>query len=133
MDRREFFKKLIAYSFVYGSMFSFKNLKNLYAQAEEKKSPSPCDLVAVKGGEPDQMFDAAIKALGGMEKFVKKGQTVVVKPNIGWDVPPEMAGNTNPVLVSQVVKHCFNAGAKEVYVFDNTCDNWQSTYSSSGI
>lgn len=135
MDRREFIKKVIAYSILYGSVFSFKNIRNLYAQNTQMvKNPADSyDLVAVKGGEPDQMFDAAIKALGGMEKFVKKGQKVVIKPNIGWDVPPEMAGNTNPVLVSQVVKHCFNAGAKDVYVFDNTCDTWQSTYSTSGI
>jgi hypothetical protein len=45
------------------------------------------DLVAVMGGEPDVMFDKGIAELGGMQKFVKPGQTVVVKPNIGWDKP----------------------------------------------
>lgn len=138
MDRREFIKKVIAYSFVFSYLFSFKNIRKLYSQETkvspaDKASPADYDLVAVKGGEPEQMFDVAIKNLGGMGKFVKKGQKVVIKPNIGWDVPPERAGNTNPALVSRVVKHCFDAGAKEVYVFDNTCDNWQSTYETSGI
>lgn len=138
MNRRNFIKKIIAYSFFFSYLFSFKNLKKLYAQQTkispaDKVSSADYDLVAVKGGEPDQMFDIAIKNLGGMDKFVKKGQKVVIKPNIGWDVPPERAGNTNPLLVSRVVKHCFEAGAKEVYVFDNTCDTWQSTYETSGI
>ncbi|MCX8010363.1 MAG: DUF362 domain-containing protein, partial [Ignavibacteria bacterium] len=55
------------------------------------------------------------------------------KPNIGWDVPPERAGNTHPKLVAQIVKRCYEAGAKEVLVFDHTCDNWQKAYRNSGI
>jgi uncharacterized protein (DUF362 family) len=79
------------------------------------------------------MFDKAIESLGGMKKFVKKNQTVVVKPNIGWDVTPERAGNTSPILVKRIIEHCFNAGAKKVYAFDHTCDNWTRCYSNSGI
>jgi uncharacterized protein (DUF362 family) len=79
------------------------------------------------------MFDKAIASLGGMKAFVKKGQTVVVKPNIGWDVSPERGGNTNPLLVNRIIKHCFEAGAKDVYVFDHTCDDWKRCYSNSGI
>ncbi len=93
----------------------------------------PIDLVAVKGGESDVMFDRAMEALGGMGSFVKKGQKVVIKPNIGWDVDPERAADTNPKLVGRIIQHCFNAGASEVYVFDNTCDEWQRCYSTSGI
>lgn len=93
----------------------------------------PYDLVAVKGGEPDRMFDKAIDTLGGMQAFVKKGQSVVVKPNIGWDVSPERAGNTNPLLVKRIIQHCLAAGASMVYVFDNTCDKWDQCYVTSGI
>lgn len=106
------------------------------ADLENLPEPSPSgpfDLVAVKGGEPEVMFDKAIAALGGMSQFVKKGQKVVVKPNIGWDVPPERAGNTNPKLVARIVKRCYEAGASEVFVFDNTCDNWIKAYANSGI
>lgn len=85
------------------------------------------DLVAVKNGEPDAMFNKAIAAMGGMDRYVKKGQTVVVKPNIGWNKPPEVGANTNPLLVKTVVEHCFQAGAKKVYVFDN------AVYSSTGM
>lgn len=93
----------------------------------------PFDLVAIKGGEPDEMFDKGIEQLGGISKFVKKGQKVVVKPNIGWDVNPERAGNTNPQLVKRIIEHCFKAGAKDVFVFDHTCDDWRMSYKNSGI
>lgn len=91
------------------------------------------DLVAVMGGEPAAMFDMGIQALGGMGTFVGKGQKVLVKPNIGWDVVPDKGANTNPALVKRIIEHCFRAGAKEVYVFDNTCDNWIKCYQNSGI
>ena len=91
------------------------------------------DLVAVMGGEPAAMLDKALEALGGIGKFVKKGQKVVIKPNIGWDRAPEMAGNTNPELVAALVKKCLGAGAQKVTVFDHTCDNWQKCYETSGI
>jgi len=100
--------------------------------AAESTSPG-YDLVAVRDGEPEALFDQGIQALGGMQTFVKKGQTVVVKPNMAWDVPPERAANTNPRLVKRIVEHCLNAGAKEVYVFDYTCDNWERSYRNSGI
>jgi uncharacterized protein (DUF362 family) len=90
-------------------------------------------LVAVKGGNPEQLFDTAILAMGGMGQFVKLGQTVVVKPNIGWDVPPERAANTNPRLIARIIAHCRGAGAKRVYVFDHTCDEWRRSYRRSGI
>ena len=91
------------------------------------------DMVAVMGGEPAVMLDKALEALGGIEKYVKKGQKVVIKPNIGWDRTPELAGNTNPELVSALIKKCLAAGAEKVTVFDHTCDNWQKCYESSGI
>ena len=91
------------------------------------------DLVAVMGGEPEAMLDKALETLGGIGNYVKKGQKVVIKPNIGWDRTPELAGNTNPDLIKALVKKCLGAGAEKVTVFDHTCDNWQKCYASSGI
>jgi uncharacterized protein (DUF362 family) len=90
------------------------------------------DLVAVKDGEPEAMFDAAIKEFGGMTMFVRKGQTVLVKPNIAWNSDPELASNTNPELTAAIIKHCLAAGASKVYVFDHTCSKGKS-YQTSGI
>ncbi len=106
--------------------------ESLFAQTKST-STQAYDLVAIKGGEPDAMFDEAIKHLGGIKNFVKKNQKVLIKPNIGWDVVPERGANTHPKLVSRVIKHCFDAGAKDVYVFDHTCDDWKRSYANSGI
>jgi uncharacterized protein (DUF362 family) len=91
------------------------------------------DLVAVMGGEPEAMLDKALEALGGIGNFVKKGQKIVIKPNIGWDRTPELAGNTNPKLIGALVRKCLDAGASKVTVFDHTCDDWRKCYASSGI
>jgi uncharacterized protein (DUF362 family) len=129
MNRKEFLKKSVYASSLAGLYVATGRYGRLLASM-----PNPTyDLVAVKGGEPDVMFDKGINALGGMESFVSKGSKVVVKPNIGWDVSPERAGNTNPKLVSQIIRRCYGAGAKEVTVFDHTCDNWQGCYKNSGI
>lgn len=91
------------------------------------------DLVAVMGGEPEAMLQKALDTLGGIGNFIKKGQKIVIKPNIGWDRTPELAGNTNPELIKALVKQCLQAGASKVTVFDHTCDNWQKCYDTSGI
>ena len=85
------------------------------------------------GGEPEAMLIRALKELGGIKNYVKKGQKVVIKPNIGWDRTPELAANTNPKLVGALVKLCMSAGASEVLVFDHTCHDWKKSYKNSGI
>ncbi len=91
------------------------------------------DMVTVAGGEPEIMLEKALEALGGIEKYVKKGEKIVIKPNISWNSRPEMAGNTNPQLVKALVKKCREAGAQKVTVFDHTCEDWQKCYETSGI
>ncbi len=132
MDRREFFKKSAYAGVAAGAYMSFGDKLNLLANPKTA-DPQLYDLVAIKGGEPELMFDKGMQSLGGMKNFVKSNQTVVIKPNIGWDTIPERAANTNPKLISQIVKHCFDAGAKDVYVFDHTCDSWNACYTNSGI
>jgi uncharacterized protein (DUF362 family) len=75
----------------------------------------------------------AIAAVGGMGRFVKAGQTVVVKPNMGWDRNSEQGANTHPVVVRTVVEECLKAGAKKVKVFDRTCNDERRCYVNSGI
>ena len=128
MKRREFIAKSIAA----GTGIAFLSLEEAFGNSLFNPQ-APYDLIAVMGGEPEIMFEKGIAALGGMRNFVKAGQTVTVKPNIGWDRAPELAANTNPELVGRIVKECFDAGAKEVFVFDHTCDNWQKSYATSGI
>ena len=124
MDRRSFLRN----GLTAGTLLALGRYGELFAQPQKNY-----DLVTVKGGEPDVMFDKAIEAYGGMKSFLRKGQKVVIKPNIGWDVTPDRAGTTNPKLVGRIIEHCFQAGAKDVYLFDNTCDDWKRCYTTSGI
>jgi len=133
MKRREFLKTTAGASVAATSALVFGNLKSLFASPANSLINDNFDMVAVMNGEPDVMFDKAIDSYGGISNFVKKGNTVVVKPNIGWDVIPEKAANTNPILIKRIVEHCINAGASEVYIFDNTCDEWTNCYRNSQI
>ncbi len=131
MDRRDFLKTVA----IAGAVATVQRSEamDLLRQTFLDENHAPVDLVAVMGGEPEAMFRKAIEEMGGMKQFVKPGQKVVIKPNIGWDKVPELAGNTNPELVSEIIKQCFAAGAKEMTVFDHTCDEWQKCYRNSGI
>ena len=130
MDRRDFLKNGI----VAGSALALGGMTGLWsAAASAAESRQQWDMVAVRGGEPDEMFDSAINAYGGMGTFVPKGARVVIKPNVGWDVTPERGANTNPRLIGRIAEHCFDAGAGEVVVFDHSCDSWRQCYLNSGI
>ena len=91
------------------------------------------DLVVAKGEDPYAITVKAVESMGGMERFVKKGSVVLIKPNIGWDRSPEQAGNTNPRVVAALVDLSLKAGAKRVNVFDITCNDARRCYASSGI
>ncbi len=134
MNRREFIRHAAKTGIAAGSAFAIGRNPLLRAEASAAvKKPERFELAAVRGGAPGEMFDQGIAALGGLEHFVKKGRKVLVKPNIGWDAPPERAANTNPELVNHLVRRCLEAGAKEVLVFDHTCNNWKKCYENSGI
>jgi uncharacterized protein (DUF362 family) len=130
MKRRDFLIKSAGAGLAAGAALSLGGYEKLWAA---EPANSKYDMVALMGGEPDAMFDLGIQEFGGMGAFVQKGQKVLIKPNIGWDVIPDLAANTNPLLVKRIIEHCFKAGAKEVYVFDHTCDNWVNCYKNSGI
>jgi len=131
MKRRDFIRKSVIASVASGALFSMGKWESLLANQANKALPF--DMIAIKDGDPVTMFNKAISEMGGMKQFIKPGQSVLVKPNIGWDASPERAANTNPELVGSIIKSCIEAGAKSVMVFDNTCDEWTRCYKNSGI
>jgi uncharacterized protein (DUF362 family) len=132
MKRRKFISTSVSAGVATGAALTFGKLDEVFA-GSANNAESNYDLVAVRGGEPEVMFDKGIESLGGMKRFVKPGQRVLIKPNIGWDKTPERAANTNPKLIKRIVEHCFEAGAKDVLVFDHTCHKWDKCYKHSGI
>ncbi len=91
------------------------------------------DLVKTSNGTPVELVNAAIEALGGMKRFISKGDRVVVKPNIGWDRNVAQGANTHPEVVAQIIKLCYDCGASQVQVFDRTCNSAKRCYDNSGI
>lgn len=83
--------------------------------------------------DPAGLVQRAVDALGGMRRFVSNGDRVVVKPNCGWDRMPLHAANTNPLVVAEVVRLCYDAGAKEVIVTDASCNEAARCFTQSGI
>jgi uncharacterized protein (DUF362 family) len=84
-------------------------------------------------GSAARLTRAAIGGLGGMSRFVRRGDVVWVKPNMGWNRAPELAANTHPDIVAELVRLCYEAGAKKVKVGDNTCHAATQCYQTSGV
>jgi len=84
-------------------------------------------------GEPRTLVQKALENLGGMSRFISRQDVVVIKPNIAWDRTPEQAANTNPELVAEVVRQCWQAGAGRVIVTDVSCNEPQRCFHRSGI
>jgi len=91
------------------------------------------DLAIARGASPARTTAAAVNAMGGMRRFISRGDIVVVKPNIGWDRTPAYAANTNPEVVETLVRLCLEAGAKKVKVFDHPVNDARRCYKQSGI
>ena len=127
-NRRQFMKTAGAAGL---AMSGLGNISYLFG--EEKTAFPGLDLAVVQNSDPANMVRKAVEMLGGIGQFVKKGDVVVVKPNIGWDRVPEQAATTNPEVVAEIVNLCLKAGASKVKVFDNTCNQARRCYKRSQI
>lgn len=100
-------------------------------------TPSAADayLAVVRGEDPESMVQAALGALGGIERFVKAGDDVIIKPNICVAYHSyEYAATTNPQVVASLVSQCLGAGAKRVRVMDQPFGGTaEQAYARSGI
>ncbi len=112
-----------------------------YRDPEVRKDARYAELAVAKGvvdGDgkapaPEDLVKRALEAMGGMKRFVSKGDVVVIKPNIGWDRLPMHAANTNPDVVAAVARAAWDAGAKRVVVADGSCNEPERCFQRSGI
>ena len=129
MNRRQFLRDVVLWSA--GATLALPRFTILpEALAEERPLPL---LSVAKGEDYAALVAKVLKPLGGMTHFIKPGDRVVVKPNIGWDRSPEQAANTHPQVVQAVVRQALAAGAGKVQVFDRTCNEQRRCYANSGI
>jgi uncharacterized protein (DUF362 family) len=98
-------------------------------------TPAPYDMVVARNGEPDALVRKAIEAYGGMQKFIKPGMKVIIKPNICVAYHTyEYAATTNPWVVGTLVKMCLEAGAASVRVMDQPFGGTaKDAYAKTGI
>jgi uncharacterized protein (DUF362 family) len=91
------------------------------------------EMAIARGPSSAENLRQALKAMGGIEAFVEKGDKVVIKPNVAWNRLPEQAANTNPELVAEMVLEVVAAGASEVWVTDVPVNRAEATFARSGI
>jgi len=121
MKRRDFLKAALGTGF-------YLTVRRLFPD-----SLSGYDVGIAKGADYERATAEAVRLVGGINRYVKPGDIVVVKPNIAFNRPPELKATTDPVIVRTIVHLCFQALASKVYVFDRTCDNPKLAYVNSGI
>lgn len=128
MNRRQFVRDVLLWS-------AGVSLGVPVLTVKESKAELPTPSVGVVTGKDYEAITArAIElAIGGMEKVVKAGSSVVIKPNIGWDRSPEQGANTHPAVVAKLAELALEAGAKKIKVFDYTCNEKRRCYTNSGI
>lgn len=123
MHRRDFIKAAALTSLslpVIGCMGKAQEPNAAKPAAAPGGPPSalPYDLTVAQGTDPVDLLERGFKAIGGIQRFVKQGGSVVIKPNFSVPRTPEEAATTNTVMVATLVKMCLGAGAKEVKVVD---------------
>lgn len=145
MKRREFIKRAgqaVALVAVAGdsALFSEGCATGSYRKAEGTKpdfevpaEPQMPKVTLARNSDHAQALRSALDAIGGIERFVKPGEGVLLKPNVAWDRAPAQAVNTNPVVVGEMTRLCFSAGASQVLVTDYGTQNPQRTFRRSGI
>jgi uncharacterized protein (DUF362 family) len=94
----------------------FPKMPSLLSASIETVDPE--SIVLAHSGDSYQLVTGAVEALGGMGRFVKPGDSVLIKPNASFNFEPERATTTNPEVASAVINLCYEAGASEVILAD---------------
>ncbi|MBS1150474.1 MAG: hypothetical protein H6Q89_2172 [Myxococcaceae bacterium] len=107
-------------------------LPSIRSHRVEQPAGAPRWVVA-RGPDAAANVRRALEAIGGMGAFVKRGESVLIKPNVGWNRLPEQAANTNPEVVAEVVRHVRAAGAAKIWVADVPVNAAERCFERSGI
>jgi uncharacterized protein (DUF362 family) len=121
MTRRQFLKATSA-----GVAFGMAGRSFVSKAAEEYD-------LAVTSGEPAAATKKALEAVGGISRFVEKGQRVVLKPNMSFARTPDFGATTHPSVVATVAQACVEAGASQVLVLDHTLQRAELCLERTGI
>jgi uncharacterized protein (DUF362 family) len=138
ISRRQFVRLAVAAG-VGATLASCASAEDSSPETVARAEPPPVGdnayLAVARGQEPKALAAAALAAIGGMERFVRPGADVIIKPNICVNYRSyEYGATTNPEVVAALVELCLGAGAKRVRVMDTPLGgSAQSAYAGSGI
>jgi uncharacterized protein (DUF362 family) len=127
MNRREFIRKAAECTACAAVGVTIPNL--FPGKAEGSQNPD----IVVANGAPGPAVRAAIDSLGGMQHFVKRGDRVVIKPNMSFPNPPSWATTTHPEVIRELGRLCHGAGASSILVLDNPLRNAALCLKRTGI
>ncbi|MFY9923443.1 MAG: DUF362 domain-containing protein [Opitutaceae bacterium] len=85
------------------------------------------------GHDRSRMLEGALKALGGIGRFIAPGDRVMIKVNAAFATPAALAATTHPELAAALVRLCRAAGASSVLVTDNPINDPASCFELTGI
>jgi uncharacterized protein (DUF362 family) len=97
------------------------------------KAKIQADIGVAHGTDRIQVTRAAIDALGGISRFIDKGDVVMLKPNVAFDRPPALAATTHPDSLRAIAQLVLEAGAREVIVADNPINSPAGCFLKSGL
>ena len=87
----------------------------------------------VRGEDRVATLRMALKSLGGIETFIKKGDRVLLKVNAAFASPAMLSATTHPAIITEMTQLCFRAGAASVVVTDNPINDPASCFTLTGI
>ncbi|MDP6625465.1 MAG: DUF362 domain-containing protein [Nitrospinota bacterium] len=146
LDRRQFIKKSSvvcggalgagAWGYLFYSKEPVRKIKSKIYSFKDYRVPVSnvyAKMTVARGTDLEKMLRVSVEKLGGITKFIQPGDKVLIKPNVGWDRQPEQAANTNPELVSVIVKLCREAKASQIGVTDVSINDPYRCFARSGI
>lgn len=113
-----------------------RRIRDFFAAVE---FPASNPRISVALGSDDQMEQMVRAAVGGldpslgMRRFIRAGDVVLIKPNVGFDRPPQLGATTNPEVLRWVIRLCREAGASKIIITDNPIEAAAACFAKSGI
>ena len=97
------------------------------------RGASAVSMAIAHGTDAEAMVRAAIGEMGGIERFISKGDSVLLKPNVAFDRAPLLGATTSPGVLKAVAALCRDAGARKIIVADNPINQPEGCFFKSGI
>lgn len=98
-----------------------------------ERNATDVQFAVAHGSDAQAMVRAAAGELGGIEKFIRKGDKVILKPNVAFDRPPKLGATTSPETLAAVARLVHEAGASEIRILDNPINSPEGCFTKSGI